>query len=495
MKLALDLARRGHDVRLWLQGRDRPGLAGAMNQLALPPDVKLSPDVPATLHGAEVVIVNLHRDGVASIMEHVLARARDHMLFVFFPGYCGGAIHLHNTFKKKRADLNVYVSEIAPTGTWADIAWFKDGKGLFDKSRLLSCSYPEYNNQYVDFVLKNLFPRVDVVDDIKITSLLNFTTVIVPAIILFSLASITTRLDDPRQDFHLIPEMTRLAGKIDGERCLIMERLGVDPVPIPRWMQEHVNRAHVDFHAIFADIDALQLPGIEAARDDLDESITSGLQQFERIARATGVETPAIDALLGFWNVLTESPRVETGQDLEWQEALLGLVDEHPARTVEPRKQSVDPAVNAIFTEILALLKQGWIFVKSPLKFAEMLKEIIYESTECGGLCRTNWIEFYSSTKSGIVIAVTKKTKSLEEKIGSGKDFDTFSGVILEEAGTGVKVTPVFFHDEKDATTYLNGMKEEVKAYLGAIMNRARDPDAKQVNVRDYKKDAPSHAP
>jgi len=167
-------------------------------------------DYRAAIADACLILVVLPASAHAEVATKIAPFLQDGQVILLNPGRTWGAIEVKNIITKARPELDVYVGEtetllftcreIEDTGV--KIFKIKDDNPF--------CFFPEHDNRYGDYLINELFPTMNVADDIKITSLTNIGAIIHPTVVVLNAGSIARQ---PKFLFYkegLTPEVVNI---------------------------------------------------------------------------------------------------------------------------------------------------------------------------------------------------------------------------------------------------------------------------------------------
>ncbi|MHA1617889.1 MAG: NAD/NADP octopine/nopaline dehydrogenase family protein [Promethearchaeota archaeon] len=271
------------------------------------------------LKGTHVILYVVPASVQSTITKKIAPYLEDGQIIVLNPGRTWGAIETYNILSKYRPDLEIYIAE---TQTLLFTCRKLEDYGidiLRFKESVDCCFYPENLNQIVGSFLKNIFPKFNIVHDIRITSLNNMGAVIHPTVTLLNAGSILRNEDFFFYQEGISPEIARMVEKIDKERCHIIEALGLEPITLKEWAHTCYNCRSESIYEIFHEIDSYK--SIKAPQSlnirYITEDIPTGLVPLSSLGRHLNVSTPTINALIILANTLMKKNFWKIGRTIE----------------------------------------------------------------------------------------------------------------------------------------------------------------------------------
>jgi len=268
---------------------------------------------------AEIVLLVVPANAHESIIKTIAPVLKPGQIILLNPGRTWGAIHAFNLINSIHPDLDIFVGEtqtlyftcrkIADVGV--DI--------LRIKEKVAVCFYPESNNIYLEDTMKRIFPNLNFVDDIRITSLNNIGAMIHPATVILNAGSI-----DRNEPFLFYKEgmtehVVRILEQIDKERCTVINRMGLEAKCLLEWLKETYDCQEDDLYNAFRSISCystIKAPDFLETRY-LTEDVPTGLVPIASIGDYFGIETPMIDSIIRLVDGSLGTNYFETGRTIE----------------------------------------------------------------------------------------------------------------------------------------------------------------------------------
>ena len=268
---------------------------------------------------ANVILVILPAYAHESVIRKVLPYLQNGQIILLNPGRTWGAIHIRNIIQEERPDINVFVGE---TQTLLFTCRKIKDTGVVIKKikdKINYCFYPEYDNMFVQDIIEELFPQFQTVDDILITSLNNIGSVVHPATVLLNSGSISRAKPFSFYQDGMTREIVEVIKKIDDERCLIMERLGLPPISFLEWVCDSYGLECGSYYDAFRKIKAYE--GIQAPKKMktryLDEDVPTGLVPLSSLGNYFNIPTPFIDSIITLASCMVGKDYPSIGRTIE----------------------------------------------------------------------------------------------------------------------------------------------------------------------------------
>ncbi len=262
-----------------------------------------------------VVPANVHGD----ITRKIAPFLQNSQIILLTPGRTWGAIEVYTTLQKLRPDLRVYVGE-TQTLPFTSRLLGDNGVDIIDiKTQVQYCFYPEKFNERVTTTIFKLFPRLEDVDDIKITSLNNIGAMLHPAGLLMNTGTISRKEDLFFYSEGMSKEVVKIVEHADKERCAIMEKLGMKPITFMKWADTVYRVREPNYYQTFQRIRSyrnITAPKTMNVRY-LWEDVPTGLVPLSSLGKHIGVPTPVIDSLIDLANVILDTDFREKGRSIE----------------------------------------------------------------------------------------------------------------------------------------------------------------------------------
>jgi opine dehydrogenase len=345
---AADLALRGFEVRLFelpayahtvepvIQegGIALRGVAGeGFARLAL-----VTTEIGSALEGAEMVMVVVPAVGHKIIARACAPHLKPDQTVVLTPGCCGGAIEFRRELKARGCPADVIVAE----STSLMYAVKKEGghrvwaRGV--KRGLPLAALPTGQTAAVIERLRPAFPQFVPALNVLDTSFNNSNHMTHPPVMLMNIGFVEGRHIEEWLFYHdgYTPGTGRVGERLDAERLAVVRAFGLPQVGILEWVRRyygHLGMEGGSLHEMFSTSPvhgATKGPRNTQSRL-LTEDIPYGLVPLASFARAAGVPTPTMDALITLAGIVNETDYWESGRTV----ASLGLLGMTVAKIVQ----------------------------------------------------------------------------------------------------------------------------------------------------------------
>lgn len=259
-----------------------------------------------------VVPANVHRDITRKISPYL----QNNQIILLTPGRTWGAVEVYTILQELRPELRVYVGE-TQTLPFTSRLVGDNGVDIIDiKTQVPYCFYPEKFNERVSTTIFKLFPRLEDVDDIKITSLNNIGAMLHPAGLLMNTGTISRKNDLFFYSEGMSEDVVKVVERADKERCALMEKLGMKPMTFMKWADIVYRVRESTYYQTFQKIRSYQ--NITAPKTMnvryLWEDVPTGLVPLSSLGKLLGVPTPTIDSLIAIANVILDTDFWEIGR-------------------------------------------------------------------------------------------------------------------------------------------------------------------------------------
>jgi opine dehydrogenase len=262
-----------------------------------------------------VLPANIHADVTRKIIPYL----QNNQIILLTPGRTWGAIEVHNIIQRLRPEIRVFVGE-TQTLPFTSRAIGDNGVDIIEiKAQTKYCFFPEKFNHRVETPMFRLFPRLEPVNDIRITSLNNIGAVLHPAGLILNTGTVSRQKDLHFYSEGMSKEVVKIVKAIDKERCAIMRKIGMKPVSFLQWVSEVYNVREKDYYTAFQKIQSYQ--GILAPKTVnvryISEDVPTGLVPLASIGEYLGIPTPTMDSLINLASVLLGTNYRKIGRTVE----------------------------------------------------------------------------------------------------------------------------------------------------------------------------------
>ncbi|MEX2680082.1 MAG: NAD/NADP octopine/nopaline dehydrogenase family protein [Candidatus Sigynarchaeota archaeon] len=479
------LASRGHDVILFNRTLSHVKRIAETLQITSEGEVagtyplkKVTNDYREAVIDACLILVVLPASAHAEVGLKIAPFLRDGQVILLNPGRTWGAIEVKNIIKKARPELDVYVGETQTllfTCREIDDTGVKIFKVKEDNP---FCFYPEQDNRYVDYLITELFPTMNVTDDIKITSLTNIGAIIHPTAVVLNAGSIARQQKFLFYREGLTPEVVNIIEKVDQERCKIAEKLDMRVETFLEWAKKVYGGEFTTYYDAFQNIEPYRDIGSPSTLFSryITEDVPTGLVPFASMGRYFGIPTPFIDSIILMASSLVGTDFMETGRTNENVALPIEILEGGKASVQASRAfpgQETSPV--RILSRIQADLQNGWMLVRGRSRRVNLVKRGIFKNT---GVAPTRSIMhehvyFKDAQKLDLEIITVKKDDVLRETLGLKNLEKRLFGIVLDEVpeGDDFRVQPLLAYGEfkSDIATYIKKLRGELQEITRVI--------------------------
>ncbi|MHA1727564.1 MAG: NAD/NADP octopine/nopaline dehydrogenase family protein [Promethearchaeota archaeon] len=276
-------------------------------------------DYKKAIENADVILYVVPADVHKSITNDILPFIKNDQIILLNPGRTWGAIEVYNEIIKYRPHLNVYIGE-TQTLLFTCRKISSSGVSIIKvKEQVDYCFYPEKNNSKVIPLFKKIFPQLNPVDDICITSLNNMGCIIHPCTSLLNAGSISRKGSFKFYSDGIESKIADVIEEVDKERCKILEKMGIKPYTFLEWANKVYNCEEDDYYKAFhkiksyKDVDAPQ----KLRNRYLTEDVPCGLVPLSSLGDYFDVSTPMINSLITLANTILKTDFTRNGRTIE----------------------------------------------------------------------------------------------------------------------------------------------------------------------------------
>ncbi|HEY3314975.1 MAG TPA: NAD/NADP octopine/nopaline dehydrogenase family protein [Bacillota bacterium] len=314
---AADLAGRGHQVRIFEVPEFAKALDGVRERGGIELEVRGNLDLPAgffpveatadaarAVEGAEAVLLVVPAFGQKRFAQLVAPYLKDGQVVMMSPGNFGGAIEFARTLKESGCKGRPIIMESecmiysgfkgGPSSAW--VSGFKNG--------MKAAAFPAVDGERGIKVLKQIYPLVQLADDVIETGLGNVNTVFHAPILVLNAG----RVESDKDEFLFYwegcsPSVGRVVEGVEAERLAIGRALGTKLPPFLEVMlgwYGHQGAKGETLAKVMATNPAYEWD--TAPRNlrhrFLMEDIPYGMVPMEELGRLVGVRTPLTTAVI-----------------------------------------------------------------------------------------------------------------------------------------------------------------------------------------------------
>lgn len=261
-----------------------------------------------------VVPASAHR----SITKAILPYLQQNQVILLNPGRTWGAIEVHNIIRKFNPYIRVLVGE-TQTLLFTCRAIEDFGVDIIRiKNEVDYCFYPEKLNLILQKFLKRIFPQLNPVSDIRITSLNNIGALVHPTTSILNAGAISRGGNFHFYTDGVTPAISRVIQKVDEERMQIMIALGLKVQSFIEWANKVYGCQQGSYYETFKNI--LPYQGIKAPQSlqvrYITEDVPTGLVPLASLGKKLGIPTPGINSIINLANILFNFDFINNGRTI-----------------------------------------------------------------------------------------------------------------------------------------------------------------------------------
>lgn len=338
---AVDMAERGHAVRLWRRDRAALNALRTIGSLAVRDyrgtrrvdfgsNLQLVDDLAMAMDGADLVVIPLPSTTHLSLAVEVAPLLREGQVVFLPPGTFGSY---------------VFAKALRDCGNHADVAFAETGtlpylvrKHAADQlvisgyaTRLPTGVFPSRLAEHALAVLRQAYPSVEPIEDALSGALMNAGPIIHPPLILMNAGPLEHFASWDIHNEGTQPSVRRVTNQLDAERMSIREALGYPPPHFP--LADHYNSDQGD-EWMYGRGAHGKLTDSGDWREKIDllehrymlEDTRLGLSLLVSVGRWASVPTPVAAGLLALASAVTGRDLYAEGRTLE----SLGLASLEP---------------------------------------------------------------------------------------------------------------------------------------------------------------------
>lgn len=310
------LAMCGYSVNLYNRSRDKllslikdpviylTGEEDGFGNLNLVTD-----DISKAIKDVDIIMVTIPAMGHYQMAKQMAPYLKDGQIIILNPGRTGGALEVYETLLKERKRNNIIVAE-AQTFIYAARAMSSNHAHIFKSKKEVSlAAIPATKTNYVLQLLNEAYPQFISAKDILETSINNYGAIFHPGPTLLNSGHIERGAPFEYYTEGITPSIGNFLEKIDRERMELGKVLQVNTVSAREWLDESYGaKGNSIFQAVQNNpaYRGLQAPKGLFIRY-IYEDVPYSLVPMESMAKAVGLETPAITSLINIAELMTNA--------------------------------------------------------------------------------------------------------------------------------------------------------------------------------------------
>ena len=266
-----------------------------------------------------LILIVVPADGHEEIIYRIAPFLKNGQSILLNPGRTWGAISAYNIIKQTNPSVNVHVGETQTLLFTCRREGADSVKILKIKDKVDYCFYPEAKNITVKDMLEKLFPQMQPVYDIRLTSLNNIGAVVHPATAVLNAGAIGRGHEFLFYRQGITEEIVRIVEKIDAERCAVMEHIGMPVYTFLDWVQDTYNVKASTFLEAFQKIESYATINSPESVDNryLTEDIPTGLVPLASLGAYFGIPMPNINSIIQIGSSLLGKDFLRIGRTID----------------------------------------------------------------------------------------------------------------------------------------------------------------------------------
>ncbi|KYO68028.1 NAD/NADP octopine/nopaline dehydrogenase family protein [Thermovenabulum gondwanense] len=290
---------------------------------------RVTSDIKEAIEGVDVIMVTTpataHKE-LAVLMAPYLQKGQ---IIILNPGRTCGAFEVLEILKKNEADEGIIVAE-AQTFIYACRALSSNRVKIFSvKNEVKLAAIPSEKTEKVIRTISDAFPQFKKAADVLETSLNNFGAIFHPAPTLLNSGHIERCQPFEYYLEGITPTIGKVLERLDEERIRVAKALGVKTLSAIEWLFESYGATGDTLYEAIQNNTAYK--GLTAPKGlntrYIYEDVPYSLVPISSLGKELGVETPAIDTIIGLACMMTGVNFWEEGRTSE----KLGLAGLTPA--------------------------------------------------------------------------------------------------------------------------------------------------------------------
>jgi opine dehydrogenase len=259
---------------------------------------KITTDINTAIEQANIIFIVVTADAHTELASKMLPYLTDNQIIILCPGRTGGILEFRNILKSRKDLRNIILAE---TNTLMYVCRRNnssvDIKGLKKEILISSMEYLQ-TDKLISSILKPIFPQFKKANILE-TSLQNFGAVMHPAIIINNINSLKKRTDYNFYVDGITHEVADLINRIDEERMMIADKLGINISSILQWLSNSYEYKNKDLYHYIKDNPVYKnLKGPHNINRYILEDIPTGLVPLSYFAKALDIETKNMDMVI-----------------------------------------------------------------------------------------------------------------------------------------------------------------------------------------------------
>lgn len=323
--LAGRAAGRGHRVRMWGRPGERLTRIAKTGELTVREPcrgpvrsrcVYVGDDLARAVSAAEVVVVAVSSTALAEVVERCSGSLRDDQFVFLVPGHSGGLWTAQDAIARAGTAQptvgETFLPFVCRSGEPGEATILQDKREV-----PLSVAPPARQEHALEHARGLGWPVTEIRTPLEMV-FQNMTVVFQPALMVCNSARVEAGEHFRIYDEGATPGVARLLAALDRERLGVAEAYGVRGPTAAEWLRQSYGAEGDDLGELLRSVPGYRGIGAPASLDHrfLREHVQAGLVPVGRMARAAGVPTPMIDAVVELASALLGEDLRAGGRDL-----------------------------------------------------------------------------------------------------------------------------------------------------------------------------------
>lgn len=301
-------------------------------------------DLAEAIDGVDVILITVPASAHFQIANELLPHLKNNQVIILNPGRTGGALEFFNILKKRK-DLDIIIAE-TDTFIYACRSSMGNARIYKIKDTVSVAALPAGKTKIVVDILNFPFSQFIPAESVLETSFNNIGAIFHPTPTLLNAARIeTTKGDFQYYIDGISPSVAKILEKLDRERMMVAQALGVNVISAKRWLKETYDAAGKDLYDAIQNTKAYV--GIFAPKNlecrYIFEDVPMSLVPISSIGKELGIPTNTIDSIIHLASVIHGRNYWQIGRTAE-KLGISGMTVDEIKRFVKGEKEEVTVA-------------------------------------------------------------------------------------------------------------------------------------------------------
>lgn len=264
-------------------------------------------NIDEAIKDVDIIMVTIPAMGHYQLAKQMAPHLEDGQIIVLNPGRTGGALEVCTTIKKEGCDKDIVVAE-AQTFIYACRATSKTSANIFKTKREVTlAAIPAIKTQEVINMLHDAYPQFAPARNVIETSINNYGAIFHPAPTLLNSGHIERGVPFEYYIEGITPSIGKFLEKMDNERMKIGNFLNANTMSAKDWLEYSYGAKGDNLYEAIQNNPGYK--GLKAPKGlnirYIYEDVPCSLVPMSSIAKQFGIETPAIDSIIGLAELMT----------------------------------------------------------------------------------------------------------------------------------------------------------------------------------------------